>query len=158
MRNGPGSYNARPSLLPDRQQSPLENVTIGSMVGKTATSVGFMSAMGALSSSSVPWLAKLGTFGRLGIGGLAGAGIGIGVGALTGAFKWAELQKNLQREGQQYYLDKAYSTSRQRLETMNIGIRGPVAHTMRQQMLQTLHNSAYYGRQVMGREAEILHS
>lgn len=92
-----------------------------------------------------------------GMGLMAGGAIGATVGvAAAGALEWAKMRRNLVRKGMDQAFNKAMETSPWLLQSPR-GFTTLAAHTMRQQMMMAMHNSAYSIRSAMGNEAAVLH-
>lgn len=105
------------------------------------------------------------------IGGVIGAGltggnpIGAGVGAAVGAFAgtmlhvgawWLGERRKLMRLGLDSMFTRMYESSAYSLQSAK-GITTMAAHTMRQQTLMAMHNTAYSVQSSMGQEARLLH-
>jgi len=122
----------------------------------TAMAIGGIGLVGQ-AASPASWYGRLGGWLGRGMGRTMGMGAlaGLGVSLLT---SYMQQRRNLETLGVVSAYDRWYRTAAFRLSGPGAGLRSREAYTMRQQMLQVIHNSAYAGRTVLGREAEILHS
>ncbi len=91
------------------------------------------------------------------IGALGGAGVAAaGLGIHAGVQYYRGVKGAFELEGREYYLNEFWRSSPVYLTTPR-GPRSKQAATMRQQMMMTIHNSAYSMRASIGAEAGKLH-
>ena len=146
------------ALVPSAYTSRLDV----SISGDIAAGIGLTSGIGAVAGLGIGLAIGLPAIpAAIGIGTVAGAAIGAGMFAGGGAKSlisgFGLGQEKFQNIGRELYFDRFYRQSTHRLSTPTAGLSGQVAHTMRARMMQTLHNTAYHTRSVLGSEAQILH-
>lgn len=150
----PGPYGVKDVLGAAAVGGALAGGLFG--LGSLGGQLGAGAVAGAATGAAQPALgAAAATAGKIGlwtaVGGAALGALGMGVANLV-----VKQLRGLYLEGREFYLNEFWRSSPRYLTTPR-GPRTRTATTMRQQMMQTIHNSAYSLNASIGQEAARLH-